>query len=395
MNLVWKLLRKHISIIQLGGFFLANLIGLAIILSGVQIYNDVKPLLSGENSLLSNNNIIISKQVKMMKKDISFSDKEISEIVAQPFVRDIGQFTAAQYEVYGGISFMGQNLSTMLFFESVPDEFIDVTSDKWQFQEGDDIIPIIIPRTYLNLYNFGFSNTQQGMPKLTEKTLKSAVFNMRLRGNNGKTLYMNANIVGFSDKLNTILVPESFIKWSNRTLADVDAAAPSRLIIEVDNPTNEAIAQFFKEKNYIPEESGDNNSKIGFLLKIAVAVVVIIGSIFCILSIFILTLSIYLLLQKNTSKLENLALIGYPTRQIARPYIILVASLNGFILLGALLTTAIVRNRYMDLLGGMFGDISSSGMTWTIVTGVIATALIICFNATIIIRKINAIARKK
>jgi hypothetical protein len=393
MNLVWKLLRKHISIIQLGGFFVANLIGLGIILCGVQIYNDVKPLLSGENSLLMGDNIVIAKQVKMMKKDTSFTPSEISEIEAQPFVRNVGQFTAAQYEVYGGINFMGQGISTMLFFESVPDEFLDVTSEKWGFEQGDSIIPIIIPRTYLDLYNFGFSNTQD-MPKLTENTLKSAVFDMRLRGN-GQTIYMSANIVGFSDKLNTILVPESFIRWSNSTLADIEECAPSRLIIEVDNPTDEAIAKFLKEKSYIPEESGDNNSKIAFLLKIAVAVVVIIGSIFCVLSVFILTLSIYLLLQKNTSKLENLALIGYPPLRIARPYIGLVAGLNGAILLGALLVTAIVRSKYMALLGEMFTELSTSGMTWAVITGVVATLVIIAFNIGIILRQINAIARKR
>ena len=76
MNLVWKLLRKHISIIQLGGFFVANLIGLGIILCGVQIYNDVKPLLSGENSLLAGDNIVIAKQVLSMENIIELSERQ-------------------------------------------------------------------------------------------------------------------------------------------------------------------------------------------------------------------------------------------------------------------------------------------------------------------------------
>lgn len=40
MNLVWKLLRQHISIPQFVGFFFANLVGVATILLGVQFYND-------------------------------------------------------------------------------------------------------------------------------------------------------------------------------------------------------------------------------------------------------------------------------------------------------------------------------------------------------------------
>ena len=44
MNLVWKLLRQHISIGQFAGFSLANLLGVLIILFGFQFYNDVLPV---------------------------------------------------------------------------------------------------------------------------------------------------------------------------------------------------------------------------------------------------------------------------------------------------------------------------------------------------------------
>ena len=40
-TLVWKLLRQHISIGQLAGFFLANLFGMMIVLLSVQFYNEV------------------------------------------------------------------------------------------------------------------------------------------------------------------------------------------------------------------------------------------------------------------------------------------------------------------------------------------------------------------
>ena len=43
--LVWKLLRQHISIGQLAGFFLANLFGMMIVLLSMQFYKDVICLL--------------------------------------------------------------------------------------------------------------------------------------------------------------------------------------------------------------------------------------------------------------------------------------------------------------------------------------------------------------
>ena len=63
MRLIWKLLRKHISIFELAVFFVANLIGMAVILAGVQIYSDVRPMLDGEKSLIGNEYMIVTRPV--------------------------------------------------------------------------------------------------------------------------------------------------------------------------------------------------------------------------------------------------------------------------------------------------------------------------------------------
>jgi hypothetical protein len=52
MKLIWKLLRQHISVAQLTGFFTANLFGLVIVLLSVQLYHDILPLFSGDDSLM-------------------------------------------------------------------------------------------------------------------------------------------------------------------------------------------------------------------------------------------------------------------------------------------------------------------------------------------------------
>ena len=57
-----------------------------------------------------------------------------------------------------------------------------------------------------------------------------------------------------------------------------------------------------------------------------------VGLFISILSFYILMLSIFLLLQKNTVKLENLLLIGYSPTRVAR-LIILTVGLNVLVLL--------------------------------------------------------------
>ena len=64
MNLVWKLLRQHISIPQFLGFFFANLFGMAIVLLGYQFYRDVVPVFTSEDSFMKSDFMNESSEVK-------------------------------------------------------------------------------------------------------------------------------------------------------------------------------------------------------------------------------------------------------------------------------------------------------------------------------------------
>ena len=118
--------------------------------------------------------------------------------------------------------------------------------DKWSFNPASDIVPIIIPRNYLNLYNFGFAQSRN-LPQLSEGVMGMVNLDIRIMGN-GQVKQMKGNIVGFSNRLNTILVPESFMNWANEAYGAGEKAEPSRLIVEVNNPADERIAKFSQQK---------------------------------------------------------------------------------------------------------------------------------------------------
>ena len=52
MSLVWKLMRRHISLGQLAGFFFANLCGMVIVLLSIQFYQDVAPVFTEGDSFM-------------------------------------------------------------------------------------------------------------------------------------------------------------------------------------------------------------------------------------------------------------------------------------------------------------------------------------------------------
>ena len=319
MTLIWRLLRKHISLFELAIFFVVNLIGMTVIVGGVQLYSDIKPVLSGESRLIGNDYLVVTRPVERVGSGGKrFTAEDIADFKTQEFVNDVGTFTSSQYEVYGSIMFGGRKLSTMLFFESVPDNFIDIQPKEWKYKKGDKSIPIILPRNYLNLYNFGFSSTQQ-LPQITEDVIKCVDLGIGLRGNGLLDDY-TGRVVGFSDRINTILVPEQFMLWANERYGDAKSEDATRLIIEVEDPTNPELSAYIKANGYEIENKPAESSKAMYILKVCVVIIVCIGVVFSLLSLIILTLSIYLLLQKNVSKLENLVLIGYKPERVALPY---------------------------------------------------------------------------
>lgn len=394
MKLIWKLLRKHISIFELAVFFVANLIGMAVILAGIQIYNDLSPMLSGEESPMGNDYMIISRPVERVGTDAKmFTQEDINELRNESWVEDLGVFASSQFRVDGSIEFKGKRLSTMMFFESVPDSFVDVDSDDWGYNPGDNIIPIILPRNYLNLYNFGFSQTQ-GLPKITEDMIKRVELGLRIRGNGHDDDYLGY-VVGFSDRLNTILVPMEFMEWANGYYCSSASNEATRLILEVPNPSDPEVINFMEEHGYVAEDKPSESGKAMFILKVCVAIIVGIGAIFSLLSIIILTLSIYLLLQKNVNKLENLVLVGYKPMYVAMPYILMTIILNVSIMIISIIAVTYVQSVYMGYLGDMFGLSLEASPAVAIISGIVLTILITLFNFFIIYRKISQISRKR
>lgn len=398
-RLVWKLLRQHISVGQLTGFFLANLFGMMIVLLSIQFYQDVLPIFTQGDSFMKKEYIIATKKISTLGsltgKSNTFSPKDIEEMKEQPFTENVGVFTPSLFKVSAGLGMQkaGIHLSTEMFFESVPDEYVDVNLDKWLFDKETRVIPIIIPRNYLNLYNFGFAQSRS-LPKLSEGLISMIQMDITLRGN-GRVEQFKGQIAGFSNRLNTILVPQTFMDWANTSFAPGKVAHPSRLIVEVKNPTDTAISDYFRQKHYETEGDSLDAGKTTYFLRLITGIVMGVGLFISILSFYILMLSIFLLLQKNTVKLENLLLIGYTPKQIALPYNILAVSLNLLVLTLSVGGVTWLRSYYTEIISTLFPQIETGTLLPCWIVGCTLFLAISLLNIILIHRKIARIWKGK
>lgn len=304
---------------RLAAFVAAAFAGMFIIMGAVMLLIDIRSIWSKEDSFLNTDYIVVNHKATPGVPPEPFTADELADLEAQPWVRRTGPFSAADFKVAASIDIAGRDFSSLLFFEAVPDSFLDIPASQWRYTPGEGEVPVILSKSYLTLYNFGFARSA-GMPQINEQLLASIPLTLEMSSNDGtRHLRRPARVVALSNRLNTILVPDAFLKEANAQLGSGAPAGPGRVIIDVSRPGDTAIGRYLSDHGL--ESGADNdNSAATFLLRVAAGVAGGIGALITLLSGVILTLSISLLFERNRERIARLRMLGYRTAQIARPF---------------------------------------------------------------------------
>jgi hypothetical protein len=191
--------------------------------------------------------------------------------------------------------------------------------------------------------------------------------NVRISGNGRHETY-KGKITGFSNRLNTILVPQAFMTWANERYATGETGNPARLIIETPNPANKEIASYFQERGYEAENDKLNDGSVVWFLNMLTTLVIAIGLLICSLALYLLTISIYLIIQKNSEKLRDLSLLGYRPREIAAPYQALILVVNTLVALLSIAAVLFARAAYIPFLTRIWPEFTPAPLTPALLT---------------------------
>ncbi len=397
--MIAKLQKKTLVKSRLAGYALSLLTGTSILLIITQLYLDVRPLLIQESSLFKKTTAVVSKQISvfksMDKEKIYFTQKEIDELKQQPFVKNISKFRSAGFKIQA-YSDKSENIPafyTDLFFESIPNNCIDVQSESWNKipDSSDFVIPVIIPENYLNLYNFGFAESQ-GLPVLSKNTIEQLTFQLRLSGNNQAEVY-KSKIVGFSNKINSILVPENFLRHANKVFGTENPEKVSRILVEFKDPSDESILKYFNAKNYSINQEKLALSKIIFFLKSGLFFILFVALIILGLSIAFILLSFSLILEKNKTQIINLHSIGYGADKIARFYRWVISLTTLIPIIISVIISYILRNFYLNKLEAIFEFAPQKNRL--LLFGIALIILLLPLYNVLLLRKIRRITNPK
>lgn len=329
-KILWKRKGKWELILGSLGF----LIGLSMLLLCLQLFFDIDFIFNRRLSLEKQlDYIILSKKVDlttMINKDaVGFSDMEIADLTSQSFVEDSGIITANEFTAQATISAFGKGFVTELFFESVPDRFLDQIPDTWAWDEESDTVPVMISRDFLLLYNFGFSQARD-FPFLSEDMLKLVKVTLEI-GGNGKYQICNARIAGLSDRIASLLVPNSFMNWANTHYSNNKQSLPSRIIISVRNRSDPDIITYIQDHQYETSKEKLRLSDAGFTINIILGIIALIGILLVILSFIVFLVTLKLIISRARQEIILLIDLGYTKSMLVKNLLTLVLPLFGII----------------------------------------------------------------
>jgi hypothetical protein len=207
------------------------------------------------------------------------------------------------------LGFGGYELGTELFFESVPDAFLGEVPYDWHWAEGERTLPILISRDFLALYNLGFASSR-GLPPVSESML-GAVDARAIAGGPGGTMDFEAKIVGLTDRLSSILVPETFMSWANRALALETRSEARRLVVETEPRRGAALDAFLKTREWERMREGGAAAGILGIGRTALVLAGAVGALLSALSIALMAFSLSLAVERSRGPIGILRLLGY------------------------------------------------------------------------------------
>jgi len=378
--------------------FLMGTVGLGVavlfILLAVQTFMNFNELLHGKrNENETADFLVINKEVTaatQTKKELSvFTAAEIDSLKAQAFVEKLGILTSSNFNVNVSSYSSAIPFYTDAYFESVPDEFIDVTSSDWKWTAGQRDLPVIIPTFFIDLYNTGMAMSQQNFPQLSLDALKAIPLKVMLRGN-GREVEMVGHIVATSDRLNSILIPQSFMDYANAQLGYSDKKVTTRIVIKTNDPSDPRLVKYLADRGWRTNTDKTRFSKVRVIVNWIVGIVGGIGLVMLLFGMLVFSLFIQLTIASSKNDIELLTTLGASPRNLQAFLMQQFMPVNGLVMAAVIAGLSAVQWVLHQLLMGQQMYISPFISWVTLLAMLLVLALIWLTNRSTVRRYLRA-----
>ncbi len=300
------------------GLPVASVIGWFLALGAFQGYLDFRGLLRAENEWFRDGLVFVNPSVRASDSvgltRAGIAPAALAAIRAASGVAAAEPVLRNRYPLairIGGGPF--PSLTSEIFVEAIGPAVLADQSPDWGWQPGDPSVPLLVPRQFLNLYNFGFA-PGKGLPPVSESAAARVPFSLvAFPGGDGPPESFRGRIVGFSDRIESILTPVSFLEWSNRRFADPDRRSGfGRVAVVATDAGSAGFLRVLKEHRLETARDRTGTARLRVLLDLVLAVLGSAGGIILLLTLLLLRVEAEALLSGNRERIRKLYFLGHP-----------------------------------------------------------------------------------
>jgi ABC-type antimicrobial peptide transport system permease subunit len=319
--MIKTLLFNHQEKRQLVIAFIGSLLGVSFLITSIHYLSKINDY-GKESEILGKNTLIIQKKVtsassfNLTKTD--FSPNEISKMKLEPFISDVKPVVSNNFRVWFETNDpYVPTFKSDVFIQAVSKEFLDVKSNNWHWKEGEKFVPMIMPRDFLVMLNT-FMNAS-GIPQVSDELAMKLKF--RLRISDGlKEEWVDTRIIGFTNEISSILVPENFMDYATRKYANGNPGKITQIMVAGKE------GQFGKLEKYMNDHGLESKnaqvivSRLKSIVGTLFGVILVISIVTVVASGLVLIQYMQLLLSHNKYEVRTLLRIGMHPDKILRTF---------------------------------------------------------------------------
>ena len=363
---------KLLSYIGLG-------IGVFLLLSSLQLYVDLNQLMKDKDPRKDGFDFIsITRAItnQNMGGSNRFSSADIREMKAQPFIDDAAPLIGNQFRVKASAG----NLipfSTDLFLESIQTDFLDTVPTGFTWQPGQTSIPIIFSADFLEMYNV-FAPAYE-LPALSASTAGMINVNLECYGPNGIQLF-TGHIVGFSDRINSVLVPVNFLEWANRAFGNTVDAPAGRVFLKTTDANSTALLHYLQQNNFHVNKDRTKFGRVKQVLQTVVSGVGFFAVLVILLAMMLFSFYLQLMIARSKDNLLLLLTLGYSPKWLSKTVAQTWVAGYTIVIFSALLLTGLVQYLFQDVSLNGRDELSPYLNIWVVILAILLWCFCIFIN---------------
>ncbi len=361
-------------------------IGVLLLLSSIQMFINIQQMLGG-NVIRKNGYDYISITKKVTNETMGqpdknvFHQKDIDELKAQPFIQDAAPLVANEFHVQFSVAGI---LKTDLFLESLKNEFIDTVPPSFTWQEGQDKVPIIVGSDFFEAYNVFAPG--QSLPQMSQASAMNIPILITCYGR-GIQQNFQGHIVAFSDRVNSVLVPQNFLDWVNKNLGEVKQVGASRVFIKTKDANDPQLLTYLDNHNYNVNKEKTKFGREKRIIQAVFSGLGVFGLLVVVMALMLFSFYLQLVIARSKDNLQLLLLLGYSPKWLGQNVSKQFVPVYILIVLIALAITQLMQLAFYNIT--IFESMQKSALVhWSVVALALLLILLSIFTNYRLVRKL-------